>query len=440
MEKIPIDQSTTQKPIQVSRLLSIKLIIEELIFYKTPILEFSPEQISVIKRALFSHKSKLRKAVTILILYLSDENRTILEQFRRNKLLLNFDGYVGISLDFKGDLVKPKEFLRFLKKDSHFMKNEVKCNSMLIKFMKSNHVGSQKKRKVKFLTMTELKYYLQEKDYNSIPDPQEYAVWFYKQQEKFVYTNLEFCDEFEKLKEKKLKREKRRHIWGRKKALIFGSEKRVEGKKKTIVKKSGGFKIEKTIKMSRKVQRSKSYDVKKKPKKINIKVRNRKRLQLRAKSHTPNPFFRRGNTLKPRKYQNENFVTRGHVESVPIKKRKQFLFPRKKSAKKFKIGMKFKRNCSKDYDKEGYSALTSSPIGKRINIVEGEFFKNKKKFFMKKNFRNGIRKKRITFSISHGSKDASSDENMIHEQKDKKSFFFKISKKKGRSYYGNDQY
>lgn len=418
---------------------TVKSLIKETIFEGRPLIELTNDHVSAIKAALFSPSSKLRKIASILILHLSYQNSFFQMQFRKKKLTHNFEGYTGISVNRRVSCDNHC-FFRFLKRDPDFLKVEKKCNRLLIKYLKKTQ--DPKAGKVKLVTMTELKYYLENNCFEEIPDPLKYALWFFKKQDKeeFVCTNLEFSDQIEKLKKKKLRREMRKIK--KEKACCRCSSSSGSEKKKGRKRK---------LKICSRSSKSRGKGVKR-----------GKSFQLKSRTHSSGKVWKRrysGSVPKKKiiSHEQNSASFASNLNSGHQKKQKRLFIS---SSLKRKL-----RNWSKggkdltgfERDKENEISGERQRFGEKASFHLGStaenskvypFIKIKKKkkemkeFRLRKEFISDrvIRSRESRVSSPKNSINLSLEEkNQIQKKDGRKSFFFKISKNKLKKKAGKPQ-
>lgn len=412
---------------------TIKSLINKTLLGGHPLIELTQNHMTLISEALSSRRSKSRKMAAFLLIHLSNEHSFFLNQFCKNKLLHNFEGYTGVSLDYSKKLVDPREFIRLLKRDPNFLKEETKCNGFLIKYINKNQNPSKKKKRtVQLLTMTELKYHLEENEYQNIPDPLHCAIWFYKEQEKFIPTKLEFVDVVQKIKKKKLRRKIRRM---KTKMNGFFS-----------VASSGSKKLKKQL-MSQD-----SPDI---PDRERIHVGRRSFLASRSLTIGG---MRRGTKFGGvlRLEESEKKISENGNVSPPFR-RSRFLYSkslqRKKETKNVRVSYSRRHRSEKQkitINRNGNSrTLRGSSRGRDIKGKKKKnFLINQKKgkhddFLLFKKFMKRKELRRDDFSMSQESKsnESHSGDQVSTGKKDvkKKSFFFKISRQKNKFKADSDQ-
>lgn len=415
----------------------IKALIASTIFDGKPLIEITNNHISTLKEGLFSRNSKMRKATTTLLFHLSNQNSQFLELFKKKRLLHTFEGYTGISFDVNGDLSDPRDFLRLLKRDKNFLKEETKCNRFLVKHMKNTQDPS-KAGKVNLVTMTELKYFLKNKFYNKMPDPMSRAIWFYKEEEKIIPTNLEFSDEIKRLKEKKLRKKMRKL---RQEKASQQSSSGSDASNKGIKKRCG-------LKIRLRSSESKDREVK------------RKSFQVRSKSNSiGNVWKRQSGGRRPISYKKKRISTENEFVSPSFQrrlflsrsaqrklkeenKRKIYSFPKQKG--EINKGKRMKSQKRKKHNKIVLGVKKKLTMKKPqddflIRKTKGDMKKGSFQFMKKYTSDRVIRKGKTESSKPNRSIDLTHENTGSAPKGDKKkSFFFKVSKRKQPSQNDSD--
>lgn len=146
--------------------------------------------IHTLKRSLQSSKPFKRKISSILILYLSSLSKLNFEILLEKKLIINYEGYLCVSLNSKRHSEPIEEIIKGLKKDPNLFKNEIRSNRFIVKFTYKRGNG-----KPKFLTITELRHFANRDYLEKIPDPIESVIWYFNKDLKSQYKSLEFIDQ-----------------------------------------------------------------------------------------------------------------------------------------------------------------------------------------------------------------------------------------------------
>lgn len=158
---------------------------------KNPPNNINKELFLSLKNFLQSKSSIKRKTASSLILYLSSLSIQNLNLLKERHLLIEQNGYVGVSLFKKKTIINPDFFITTLKNDPKFRKEAQICQRFFYKFMKKNGFGNGT-GKINVLTLTEIQYFLKASSFRKIPDPLYNTLWYFNH-EYFQHTRKLSC-------------------------------------------------------------------------------------------------------------------------------------------------------------------------------------------------------------------------------------------------------
>lgn len=430
---------------------SFELLIKGIIIENNNLESLNDEQISILKGHLFTTNQRLRKASAILILLLSKQNPKFRKKFQKKNLLHNYQKYTELSLKKNGAKVGPgrqNDFLSVLKRDQRFMKEDITCNGFLLKYTKSVDDTIGKSPEIHLVTMTELRFYFKENQFEYIPDPINYTFWYCTRDEETITTQLSSVTSLERLeieKNHKMRCRKIRVVRRKNKNNFFIHDIHQNNQRSNQQKRRVKFKKRK----------SKSFQINKKYQKLgqgkNFRSRSTNK-HTRGKS-----ILKRGLTLRSRK--------EGKSLSLVKKEEKRFYSPnftRKKffhskffnqqNMKKFRMGDKRLDNSQKIFSQKKIRRSTQKhKTDSRTKNVSLKMRPKRRKFtsplFIKKSpkkknedgnimsrrKRSGFMRKGAQF-IPEMSKDTLFEMSSSRENDMKKSFFFKKMRIKSKGY------
>lgn len=383
--------------LSTAQLLTVKDLVKQLILNKKKIARIRKEQISVLKNALFSSSSKRRKYSTILLLYLSHLNSGFLQQIENSELLHNLGDYVGISLNYKGTLENREKFCELLKKDPHFRKREERSNGFLFKYMMNFEAEGE--GEIHLVTMTELRYHIEEDNLKNIPDPLTNVVWYYKEKNKLFQEN------FKTKKLKRIKNEKSEYLRSK---TVERKPINYERKKRTR-----SFMIHSEGRRSKRIPKGRNHNLDENRKKISFFLKSRKRRQ-KSLGHQSNTFINKKNFLK----KPENFSVSMNLTSRNPSRKKNL----KLKASNFRLRKLTGKSFSPSSDLKG-KLLQRADRGKKG-------IQRRKSFFLCRKVKKK-KKRKGSVGLEYLGISQKSDKNKFAQNELlNKSSFFNSSKKK----------
>lgn len=178
----------------------VEKCLELFLFTDPKTFRLTKKYFKLLVKGLTSKSAAERKLTALLILLTSFKIPHSELELKQKKLLSKFGGYSCIGLASRKQTHGTKNYLNFLKKDARFMENEINSTRFYLKYTKKNkHIFCQKLEKVKILTLTEIIHFFKAKNYELLPDPLGYCLWYYKEGEKDEKMNLNFLEEAKKV-------------------------------------------------------------------------------------------------------------------------------------------------------------------------------------------------------------------------------------------------
>lgn len=160
----------------------------------------SPRIVPVLEELLTSRSQSDRKIASFCILFLSQKCQRLYTEFKENDLVKTTENLVVLGLDTQNtvkDIMSLESTLSFL--------DQISCSSSDKFYMKYGNIESKKS---KILSITELKYYLEQVDFDEFPDPKEHTMWtfavFENKKKKNIFTENKMGKSFTIKQKKKL--------------------------------------------------------------------------------------------------------------------------------------------------------------------------------------------------------------------------------------------
>lgn len=213
----------------------IEKCLELFLFKELKNFNLTKKYFKLLTKGLTSRYPVDRKLTALLILLTSFKISESELELQKKRLVTKFGGYYCIGLASRTKIQETENYLKYLKRDSRFMKEEIKSTRFFLKYTEMEREDDEnikKSHEVNILTLTEITHFFKEREFKKLPDPLECCIWFYKKFEIDETMNLQYQDEASKVKEKNENLRSRSSNISKKKGFFLRKNQRKNSRKK----------------------------------------------------------------------------------------------------------------------------------------------------------------------------------------------------------------